>query len=168
MTKIDTLFLTNMSCKNHHTLWGWTYLYSPYNGVPLSTWAESKVSRKCELMYTFSTISRLDESLGQAAESGELAQIPLTQGLLMHKISNLQPFSDWISFRKRNTICLWEIASCCTCITVCFERVTSFSCEVKATRLIGPPFDTAVVSVQIDHMFTTLQRKVMLCMPAHM
>ena len=52
------------------------------------------------------------------SQSSASAKIPFTPGLLIHKISNLQPFSDWTSFRKRNTISSWEIASCWSCLSL--------------------------------------------------
>ena len=81
--------------------------------------------RKLELIYSSSfshwigsvlyLASTTNHRLWQLSESqsSASAQIPFTPGLLMHKISNLQPFSDWLSFRKRNTISFWETASCC-------------------------------------------------------
>ena len=69
--------------------------------------------RKLELIYSQSSFphwigsvvylaSTTNLRLWQLSESqsSASAQIPFTPGLLMHKISNLQPFSDSVSFRK--------------------------------------------------------------------
>ena len=139
MTKIDTLFLTKMSLKNH-TLWGWTYPYSPYKGVRPSLLGQSqrKVSQintfrselmcnKLELIYSsfFSTIgsvlylaSTKNPRLWQLSESAwykaAISTNPLHTETSHAQHFKPQPFSDWTSFRKRNTISFWEIAACCS------------------------------------------------------
>ena len=117
MTKIDTVFLTKMSLKNHILL-GWTYPYSPYKGVRPSLLGQSQMEvsqintfrsvllcNKLELIYRsfFSTIgsvlylaSTKNPRLWQLSEtrtvqSSPLAQIPFTPGLLTHKTSNPSP-----------------------------------------------------------------------------
>ena len=50
----------------------------------------------------------------QSGQNGRISTNLLHPVTSVHKISNLQPFLDWISFRKRNTISFWEIASCWT------------------------------------------------------
>ena len=70
-------------------------------------------------------------------QSSALAQIPFTPGVLIHNISKPQPFSDWISFRKRNTISFWEIAFCWPCfrsLNLCKPR--SFVVSWKRDWLI--------------------------------
>ena len=95
----------------------------------INTFRSVSMCRKLELICnsSFSTIgsvlyryldSTKNPRLWQLSESvpGTKLRIstnPLHPGLLMHKISKPQPFLDWISFRKRNTISLWEIASRC-------------------------------------------------------
>ena len=90
----------------------------------INTFRSAVIYGKLELIYSssFSTIVSLlypasmkHPKLRQLSESqgSALAQIPLTPGLLMHKISKHEPLWDWISRRKRNTISFWEIASCC-------------------------------------------------------
>ena len=121
-----------MSSKNH-TLWGWRYLY-PYKGVPLfilgqryvlqiNTFRSVLMCRKLELMYSSSFSHWIGSVLYLAwttnlrlwqqseSHSSALAQTPSPRDFSCI-FANLQPFSDWMSFRKRNTISFWEIASC--------------------------------------------------------
>ena len=139
MTEIDTLFWPKCLKKKPHTLWGWTYPYSPYKGVRPSLLGQSQreVSQintfrsvlmcdKLELIYSsfFSTIgsvlylaSTKNPRLWQLSESAwykaAISTNPLHTGTSHAQHFKPQPFSDWTSFRKRNTIFFWEIAACC-------------------------------------------------------
>ena len=77
MAIIDTLFMTKTA--ENHTLWGRTYLYSPYKGVPPRGFSGSpgpylKVSRK-EFFLQLERLTRhcggLKSILLQEASSGE-------------------------------------------------------------------------------------------------
>jgi len=53
-------------------------------------------------------MKKVASSRKHAVQSGTLAHIPLTPGLLMHKISKPQPFSDFECLSENETLFLFK------------------------------------------------------------
>ena len=112
--------------------------------------------RQLELIYSyfFSTIDSVlhlastknprlwQLKANRAAQSRALAQTSYTPGLFMRNISRPQPFSDWIFFRQRNSISIWELASCCChiCYSCPVQRgcFTPWRCRICRSCVVLP------------------------------